>query len=384
VPARRLAVVASHPIQYQAPLFRELARRLDLTVFYAHRATPDDQSKAGFGVRFDWDVDLLTGYAHEFLINAAKRPGLDHFAGCDTPRIGAALREGRFDALLLPGWHFKAYLQALYAAKRLGLPILARGDSHLGTPRSAGKRAIKNFIYPPFLRFFDAALYVGQRSQAYWRHYRYPPARLFFSPHCVDADWFAARATAAARATLRAKLRIGDDTKIALFAGKLVAVKRPLDLIRAAAMLKSAGNAITILVAGTGPLEQEMIAAARESGVPYHTLGFCNQSEMPAVYAMSDVLALPSDSETWGLAANEALACGRPVVLSDAVGAAPDLAADGIAGRIYPVGDIAALARGLGDLILAPPTAEQIAIKSRSYDVAAAVAGIEAALSSIV
>ena len=121
--AMHLAVVASHPIQYHAPLFRELARRLDLTVFYAHRATPVDQARAGFGVGFEWDIDLLSGYEHAFLRNLAKRPGLDRFGGCDTPEIGARLAEGRFDAVLVPGWHLKTYLQAGLAAKRLGLPV---------------------------------------------------------------------------------------------------------------------------------------------------------------------------------------------------------------------------------------------------------------------
>ena len=68
----RLGVLASHPIQYQAPLFRELARQLDLTVYYAHRQTPEAQALAGFGVPFDWDVDLLAGYEHRFLDNVAK------------------------------------------------------------------------------------------------------------------------------------------------------------------------------------------------------------------------------------------------------------------------------------------------------------------------
>ena len=72
----RLAIVASHPIQYHAPLFRELAKRVDLTVFFAHRATPADQAKAGFGVDFDWDIDLLSGYEHVFLHNVARNPGL--------------------------------------------------------------------------------------------------------------------------------------------------------------------------------------------------------------------------------------------------------------------------------------------------------------------
>ena len=377
----RLAVIASHPIQYHAPLFRELARRLDLTVFYAHLATPDDQARAGFGDSFVWDVDLLSGYEHVFLCNLAKRPGVDRFGGCDTPEIGARLAEGDFDAVLVLGWHLKTYLQAGLAAKRLGVPLLARGDSHLATPRPAVKRAVKAIVYPAFLRFFDAALYVGRRSRAYWTHYRYPMPRLFFSPHCVDTEWFAARATGAARVALRARLGLADEAKVILFAGKLLSLKRPLDLVSAAARLKLEGHDTAILVAGAGPLEHEMTAAARAAGVSLHMLGFCNQTEMPAAYAAADILVLPSESETWGLVANEALACGRPVVLSDAVGAAPDLAADKTAGRVFPVGDVAALAAVLHDIVRAPPTPAMITAKSAAYSLGAAADGIEAALS---
>src|SRR5579864_3745687 len=100
----RLAIVASHPIQYQAPLFRELARRIDVAVFFAHRATDADQASAGFGVGFHWDVDLLSGYEHHSLENVARRPGLDRFAGCDTPSIAEELTRSRCDALLVMGW----------------------------------------------------------------------------------------------------------------------------------------------------------------------------------------------------------------------------------------------------------------------------------------
>ncbi len=381
----RLAIVASHPIQYHAPLFRELARRLDLTVFYAHRATQADQARAGFGVGFDWDTDLFSGYRNFFLKNLAKRPGLDHFFGCDTPEIAERLRENRFDVLLVPGWHLKAYLQVLFAAKRLGLPVLARGDSHLDTPRSRLKKAVKAAVYPGLLRLFDGALYVGKRSQAYWRHYGYPAERLFFSPHCVDTEWFGARATPEARHKLRARLGLPDGAKVMLFAGKLEPKKRPLDLVAAAALLKREGHQISILVAGAGLLEKEVSAAAIAAGIPLYGLGFCNQSEMPAVYAAADVLVLPSDGrETWGLVANEALACGRPVVLSDAVGAAPDLAEDGTAGRIFPVGAVRALADAMSDLIAHPPPREAIVAKSQAYSLAAGAAGIEAALAKTV
>jgi len=375
-----LAVVASHPIQYHAPLYRELARRLDLTVFFAHRATPADQAKAGFGVKFEWDNDLLTGFDYAFLNNVARHAGIDRFGGCDTPDIATKLVEGRVDAVLVQGWHLKSYLQAAFAAKRLRLPVLARGDSHLHTPRSI----VKTVIYRPFLRLFDAGLYAGRRSREYWMHYGYPEARLFFSPHCVDADWFRAGATVAARAALRARLGFAADTKVILFVGKIVPFKRPLDLIAAALQLTQTMGNVAVLVAGSGELEREMASAAQRGGLQFHHLGFCNQTEMPAVYATADILVLPSDgNETWGLVANEALACGRPIIVSDAAGCAPDLAADGTVGRIFPVGDVAALAGAIRDVLVSPPAPEFIAARSRAYGAAAAADGIEEALAGI-
>lgn len=377
----RLAVVASHPIQYQAPLFRELARRLDLTVFFAHRATPEDQAKAGFGIAFDWDVDVVEGYAHRFLANVASPPGLERFGGCDTPEIAGRLGQGRFDAVMVLGWHLKAYWQTIFAAKRLGLPLLVRGDSQLATPRSRLKSAAKSALYPGFLRLFDGALYVGKRSQAYWQHYRYPASRMFFSPHCVDTEWFKNRATAAAGAALRAKVGLDQGRKTVVFAGKLLPFKRPLDLIEAVGILNRQGCNIAVLVAGSGELGDDMRATAARLNIGLYHLGFCNQSEMPAVYAAADALVLPSDGrETWGLVANEALACGKPIILSDAVGAGPDLVDDPGIGRTFPVANVAALARAVRDVLSWQVSPATLAAKSRDYSPGAAADGVQAAL----
>src|SRR5579862_6856120 len=81
-----LGILTSHPIQYYTPWFRALAKRMDLEVFYAHRPGPVQQGE-GFGKSFDWDVDLLSGYTYRFLKNISHQPGVDHFAGCDTPEI---------------------------------------------------------------------------------------------------------------------------------------------------------------------------------------------------------------------------------------------------------------------------------------------------------
>ena len=266
-------------------------------------------------------MDLTSGYAHSFLENVARRPGTDRFSGCDTPDIGRHLREGRFQALLVMGWHLKTYLQGTLAAKRLGIPVMVRGDSQLETPRSRLKSALKALVYPRFLRLFDAALYVGQRSRAYYAHYGYPTDRLFFSPHCVDTAWFARQGDARRSASACARSHgIAPETTVLLFAGKLVPFKRPVDLVIAAAKCRTRAVKAEVMVAGSGELEPNLQAAAASSGVRLHLLGFRNQTEMPAAYAAADCLVLPSDGrETWGLVANEALACGRPIVVSSVV-----------------------------------------------------------------
>jgi glycosyltransferase involved in cell wall biosynthesis len=358
-------------------LFRELAQRVEVCVHFAHRATPQQQAEAGFETAFDWDVDLLGGYDHVFLRNVSRTPGAQHFSGCDTPEIGERLEVGRFNALLVIGWHLKSCWQGIWAAKRNGMPVLVRGDSHLQTPRKTLRRAAKRATYPVMLRVFDAALYVGRRNCRYYEYYRYPAERLFFSPHCVDTQRFSVSATSSARTNLRARLQLAHDDKVALFAGKLVDFKRPLDLVDAARLVRSQEQSLRVVVAGSGPLEEDMRRRAADAGVPVDILGFQNQTEMPAVYAAADVLALPSTGrETWGLVCNEALACSVPIVVSDQVGCAPDLASDGNVGRTFPVGDVEALAGALVKAMRSPPRKEEVRRVSDRYSVAAAADGV--------
>jgi glycosyltransferase involved in cell wall biosynthesis len=190
------------------------------------------------------------------------------------------------------------------------------------------------------LRRFDGFLYVGQRNREYLLRYGVPADRLFFSPHCVDNDAFAA-AAAASRAPARRRI---------LFVGKLIARKRPSDLLRAVARL--GGHAAEVAFAGSGELEAELRQIAADASLHAEFLGFVNQSELPAVYAAADLLVLPSDGrETWGLVVNEAMACGLPAVVSDAVGCGPDLVEPGATGAVFPLGDVAALAAAIESVL---------------------------------
>jgi glycosyltransferase involved in cell wall biosynthesis len=343
----RLGVLATHPIQNHAPIFRELARHCDLTVYFAHRQTPEGQAQAGFGVPFEWDVDLLSGYESAFLDNRSRRPATNRFFGCDTPGIDEAIGRGRFDAFMVTGWGMKTYWQAVMACRRRNVPVLIRGDSQLPAQRRPALRLAKELIYPRLLGLFDGFLYVGRRNREYLRHYGIADRRLFFSPHCVDNDSFAA----AAEAERKAPSFRGADaaaTKSVLFAGKLVERKRPFDVIRALALAATQGCRAEAVFVGAGELEGSLRQEAASSGVPAIFHGFQNQSRMPSLYAAADLLVLPSDHlETWGLVVNEAMACGVPAVVSDAVGCGPDLIDPGRTGAVFPLGDVTALSEAI-------------------------------------
>jgi glycosyltransferase involved in cell wall biosynthesis len=109
---------------------------------------------------------------------------------------------------------------------------------------------------------------------------------------------------------------------------------------------------LVLVLVGDGELGGEVRRLAAERPERFRVLPFQNQSRMPVVYRLGDVFTLPSShGETWGLAVNEALACGRPSLVSDRVGCAADVIRPGENGDVFrwdDWGDFAAkLRRGL-------------------------------------
>jgi len=348
VPLYKIGVIASHPIQYQAPIFRELNERAELLVYFAHRDTPEDQASEGFGVAFKWDRDLTEGYDYRFLENHSKKPSFSRFFGCITPEIFTIIREKNFDAVLVMGWNLYSYWQAVIACKITKTPVMVRGDSTLYTSRSRLRSLIKWLPYRLMFRLFDRFLYVGKNSKEYYEFYGVDKNRLFFSPHSVDNHWFRAKVMGLEKSKVRKKYGIDKDDFIILCVGKLVKEKRPSDVIDAVSGLD---RQCAIVYVGSGEEEPVLIEGSRAKGVRSYFLGFKNQTEMPECYLLSDVLVLPSASETWGLVVNEAMACGIPAIVSDAVGCAKDLVEEGVTGFSYPVADVNALRKILSILI---------------------------------
>jgi glycosyltransferase involved in cell wall biosynthesis len=387
-----LAILSTHPIQYHAPWFRGLAAHpdLDVHVYFCHKATPEEQARAGFGVAFDWDVDLLAGYPHSFLKNIANPAGHGRFGGFDTPEIGKIFREGRYDAVLVNGWNYKSAWQAIWAAWKSGVKVMVRGDSHLHFDRSRSVKVTKRLAYRRFVPRFDACLAPGTWSREYFEHYGARPDRIFFVPHVVDFDFMEreSRRLLAERPELRRQWNLRQDSVVFLFVGKFTETKRPLDFVKAVWEAAKQGKHIQGLMVGDGPLRPACEGFVTSHDAPITFAGFLNQSQIVRAYVCGDVLVLPSIGETWGMVVNEAMSCGRPSLVSDRVGCGPDLVIAHETGLIYPHGNVAALSSAMLNMAASPAQSAEMGHKAQrhlnEYSVQAAVDGVLHALQATV
>lgn len=392
----RLACLVSHPIQYQAPLFRYLAARpgIDLTVFFLSDLSVHAYRDSGFGVSVKWDVPLLDGYRHEFLPRVGSGSGLSFWRPW-TFGLRARLRRGQFDALWVHGYAHRGCMAGIAAAKSLAIPVMLRGESNLLSETDDALRlGVKRIAMPPLLRTIDGLLVIGRLNREYYLHYGVEAGRIFQMPYAVNNEFFRTAAERARpnRERLRAELGLKPGRSVILFASKMQRHKRAADLLEAYVRLSPDGvaePAAYLVFAGDGEERGSLERRARElKWDSIRFIGFRNQSELPALYDLCDVFVLPSDHEPWGLVVNEAMNAGKPVIVSDRVGAGSDLIEDGINGFVYPAGDIAALANRLRRVIENPE--HRAAMGSRALekvtrlDFGADRDGLLAALDSIV
>ncbi len=390
--APRLAIVLSHPTQYYSPWFRWLRANTTLTfrVFYLDDTGIAPTHDEKFKKTFAWDVDLTSGYDWELIENTARRPSTLRFFGLKNPSLHARIDDWGATAILLFGYAYATHLNLIAWARRKNIPLLFRGDSHLlGRPAPRGlKKALLTFLY----RQFAAITYVGQANRDYFLHHGVPPARLFFAPHAVNAAHFdpASPAHRNISLALRVELGLAAQTRVILFAGKLIPQKQPRVLLEAFLALNPPDTALVFV--GDGPEKPDMLALAAQASpdIQLHFLPFANQSEMPSRYLLADLFVLPSRGgyETWGLAINEAMHLGVPCLVSDQTGCQRDLVTDGETGWVFHADSPTSLREKLATALTAlarDPTPIRTAVTTRiaNYTYQQTTTGLLSARSSI-
>jgi glycosyltransferase involved in cell wall biosynthesis len=395
-----LVILSTHPIQYQVPVWQALARdgRVPFEVWYLSDHGVRPSADREFGKTFAWDIDLLSGYPHRFLDGAADAIP-DTFWGCRLhENLSDRLKRCGASALWIQGWQVAAYWQAARQARGAGVELWLRGESNDLTPIPFWKWPIKRLALGYLFSRVDRFFTIGTANKRLYQKYGVPDARLYPAPYAVDNERFARQAEALRpqRLALRRQWGIADDAFCVLFCGKMIAKKRPMDLVRAASLLaeRASQSNLHLLFAGSGELGSALrdacnVVVDAEAGAPLPRrahgpkasfAGFLNQTEISRAYVAADCLVLPSDSsETWGLVVNEAMASGLPCIVSDACGCAEDLVAPIDPLLVFRCGDVADLGAALRALRGRPQPPETWTRAVAAHDFRHTVASVVAA-----
>lgn len=330
----KVAVITPQPTPYRDPFWNAVASQpgVQLDVFYCYSKTPERP----------WQCDWEMRFQPRFLPSIAFLPGGNGYYNRGLIR---ALKGGDYDAFILGGYNHFSTLAAAFLARRLGTPYFLMNEVYLAQPRSLWRKIVKGPLVRWVVRGAAGCLPTGSLATRYLLHYGAREDRLCLVPNVPDIDRLMGYAASLSTEYLeQERAKRGIQGKAILFVGRLIPLKR-VDVLLQAAALVSAQPYITVLLAGTGPLEPALRRQAQQLGLAnaVRFLGFVQPAELPYWYCLSDVFVLPSEDETWGVVVLEALACGTPVVTTNMVGAAPDVISAPALGSIVPAGDAQSL-----------------------------------------
>lgn len=359
----KLGVFTTHPIQYHAPLWRNLAKRpdLDLTVHFFSDHSVRGGIDEGFNRPVTWDVDLLKGYKSVFISRDAN---LSKPTSVKIPNVRSLLKERDFDCVFIQGYTHGFEIQVLQEARRQNIEVVMRGEFSDIAQRSQAKAWVRQNYLRWFYNKVSVFGVIGENARQNLVRHGVSEDRMVFAPYNVDTDLFEAQKKKFKRETVRRQLGLKEKDIVLLFSGKLIPRKEPLLLLEAMGKLRDYPN-LKLIIMGDGPLKNEVQKAATRF-IPKKLVfqGFVNQSELGRYYRAADIFVHPSYGETWGLVINEAMQFGLPVLTSDRVGCRLDLVKPGLTGFVFPSGNAERLAFFLETMVRNPDWTKKMGEKA--------------------
>jgi len=334
--SRRVVIITEIISPYRIPVFNALAQHdgIDSHVIFLSETDPTQRQWLVYKDEIRFPYQVLPSWRkrsgrHSLLLNWGME---------------AALRRAAPDFIVCGGYNYVASWQSMSWARRNRVPFSLWAESTSRDIRSG--HALIESLKTRFLRGCDAFVVPGKSALSYLKRCGVPENMIFTAPNAVDTQFFAQRANRIRRDAAAHRQALRLPARFFLFVGRLVHEKGVLDLLDAyEALAPSIRNEIGLVFVGDGVARSalEQRAAAINSG-SIHFAGFAQRENLPAYYALADALVFPTHTDTWGLVVNEAMACGLPVISSDAAGCVADLVESGWNGCVVSAGDVGQLA----------------------------------------
>jgi len=371
----RVGYIAGEPNPSRVPHLERIAEHpdIDLTVIYAARTVH----------RREWTLEFARD---PVILHGPRVPAMRllHHDYPLTPQIWPLLQRERFDVLVIGGWSLMATQLAIVWARLHKVPYLLISENHFREDRSRWISALKAAVLPHLVRPAAGHLVTGSLAHEHQVHYGAQPDTITVFPNTVDVAEYGRRVEALRerRTDLRTSLGIADDAVAVTQVSRFIPFKGPDEAVEAVARARSLTETpLHLVLVGSGPMKSQLEMRARQLALDVTFTGWRSGEKLLEAYAATDLFLLLSRREPWGIVVNEAAACGLPLVLTDAVGAAADLLAPGENGELVHSGDIEGEARAIA--LLANDGALRMRYGQRSRELAAPW-GYEPSLESFV
>ncbi len=246
----------------------------------------------------------------------------------------AALRKYEPAAIVCGGYNDPADWQAWMWAQRRGVPFFSWVESNTHDRRTG--TAVVEALKRRFLRGCRGVVVPGKASAIYVESLGVPPKAVFTAPNAVDNDRYARGAAQVRTQATSERSKLALPQRYFLFVGRLVPEKGVFDLLDAyGGLAEELREHVALVLIGDGGARRELETKAQRIA-PGRIIfrGFVQRDQLIAEYALAESFIFPTHTDAWGLAVNEAMACGLPVIVTDVAGCAPDLVEEGRNGYI--------------------------------------------------
>jgi len=353
---RRLVITTEIISPYRIPVFNALAQHpdVDLHVIFLAETDPSTRRWKVYTdeIRFSYEVlphwrRRVAGY--NLLLNRG---------------VAAGLEAARPDVIVCGGYGYLASWRVLGWARRHQVPVFLWSESNQ-QDRRRGMPHVE-MLKRYFIAACSGSIVPGKSAAAYMAAFGVPRERIFVAPNAVDNAFFSAAASEARRRGTELRRQFSLPERYFLCAGRLISAKGIFDLLSAYSVLApELRREVGLLFVGDGVEQPEL--EARAAGVQPGVIrctGFAHREQLAVYYALAEAFVFPTHTDPWGLVVNEAMACGLPIVATEAGGCVEDLVQEGENGYVVPSANVTKLAEAMAAFARDPQLAARMGQRS--------------------
>jgi glycosyltransferase involved in cell wall biosynthesis len=264
-------------------------------------------------------------------------------------RLAKFLKARAFD--VVQTWIFAASTYGRVASRMAGVPVVVVAEMAV----DLWKGRFEQFVDRWLVQWCDRVVGNSQAVVAFYRQLGLPDDRLAMIYSGVEDE----EPPVIDPGSIRAMFGFPPRAPLVLFAGRLAEQKRVDVLLKALDLLQHVQSDVCTLIAGDGPLRQQLEETARAYHLSTRVRFLGHRNDIPQLLAASDVLVLPSAYEGLPNVILEAMRFRKPVVASAAPGTT-EVVVDGETGLLVPVGDVTLLTRAIRDIVRDPARARRL------------------------